>query len=318
LVPIDWGMARKDKRELMAMIANETLMQDVSATAGVDPADTGLETDLEARLVSQLRQMIRAGVSEDCSICLDDLTSPVITPCAHVFCRMCIERVLDTIKPPNCPLCRGKVEKKQLLGAGNDDEEEGDVDQETLRAMEDINVEVSSSKVNALLREMLRIRRDCPGDKMVVVSQLTSFLSIVQPLLKENKFNYTRLDGTMHHSTRAEVVRDFQSDSPTSPQVLLLSLKAGGVGLNLTAANHLMLLDPAWNPATEWQCFDRCHRLGQTKDVNIYKFVTKDSIEEKMVEIQEKKKELISGAFQMAADEIRRQRIEDIRNIFGI
>ena len=66
------------------------------------------------------------------------------------------------------------------------------------------------------------------------------------------------------------------------------------------------------------QCFDRCHRLGQKKDVNIYKFITKNSIEEKMVEIQDKKKELISGAFNTAPEEIRRQRIADIKNIFGL
>ena len=101
-------------------------------------------------------------------------------------------------------------------------------------------------------------------------------------------------------------------------QVMLLSLKAGGVGLNLTAANHLLLLDPAWNPASEWQCFDRTHRLGQKKDVYIYKYIVKDSIEEKMLEIQAKKKDLISGAFHMPEDDRRRQRVQDIMSIFGI
>ena len=99
---------------------------------------------------------------------------------------------------------------------------------------------------------------------------------------------------------------------------MLLSLRAGGVGLNLTSANHVMLLDPAWNPASEWQCFDRTHRLGQTKDVTVYKFVTKNSIEEKMVDIQKKKKDLISGAFHMDSEERRRERVNDIRNIFRV
>ena len=97
-----------------------------------------------------------------------------------------------------------------------------------------------------------------------------------------------------------------------------MSLKAGGVGLNLTAANHLLLLDPAWNPASEWQCFDRTHRLGQKKDVTIYKYITKDTIEEKMIEIQSKKKDLISGAFHMDSEERRRERIADSRNSFSI
>ena len=99
---------------------------------------------------------------------------------------------------------------------------------------------------------------------------------------------------------------------------MLLSLRAGGVGLNLTAANHLLLLDPAWNPAAEWQCFDRVHRLGQTRPVTIYRFITADSVEEKMVEIQAKKQSLISGAFHYQADTHRRKRVEDIMNIFGL
>ena len=86
----------------------------------------------------------------------------------------------------------------------------------------------------------------------------------------------------------------------------------------MTAASHLLLLDPAWNPASEWQCFDRIHRLGQTRDVFIYKFLTENSIEMQMLEIQNKKKDLISGAFTMPENERRQQRIDDIRAIFGI
>ena len=122
----------------------------------------------------------------------------------------------------------------------------------------------------------------------------------------------------MSHGVRADTVRAFQSCGPRSPNVMLLSLRAGGVGLNLTAANHLLLLDPAWNPATEWQCFDRIHRLGQSKNVFIYKFITNESIEGKMIQIQNEKKNLISGAFHMPEEERRRQRIEDIKTIFGI
>jgi len=249
---------------------------------------------------------------------LSDLKTPVITPCAHVFCRQCIERVLDTVKPPSCPLCRKEiVNKKQLLVAGQD-EEEDEKGQTTLADMEDIVVKVSSSKVNAVLKEMLRIQRDCPDDKIIVVSQFTSFLNILQPLIKDKNFSMVRLDGTMSHALRSETVSVFQSSKKESPKVMLLSLKAGGVGLNLTAANHLLLLDPAWNPASEWQCFDRTHRLGQKKEVMIYKYITKNSIEETMMEIQEKKKDLISGAFHIPEEERRRQRVNDIRNIFGI
>ena len=120
---------------------------------------------------------------------------PVITPCAHVFCRACIETVIQTLKPPTCPLCRAGVTKKGLLEAGQDDEGEDDVTKSTANDMEDIHVKISSSKVNAVVREMLRIQRDFPEDKIVVVSQFTSFLSIVQTLIKEQGFSYVRLDG---------------------------------------------------------------------------------------------------------------------------
>jgi SWI/SNF-related matrix-associated actin-dependent regulator of chromatin subfamily A3 len=282
----------------------------------------GEETEAEHRnrLVSQLRKMIQDGVTEDCSICLDDLKSPVITPCAHVYCRPCIERVLDTVRPPICPLCRGGLGKRSLLEAGNlnEDEEQKENEDETLKALESIEVDVSSNKVNAVIKEMIRIREADASDKIIVVSQFTTFLSVIQPVLAENAFSFVRLDGTMSHIDRAEVVRLFQKKTENSPKVLLLSLKAGGVGLNLTAANHLLLLDPAWNPAAEWQCFDRAHRIGQTKPVTIYKFITKESIEEKMMAIQAKKEELISGAFHMPDDERRRQRINDVLNIFNI
>ena len=111
----------------------------------------------------------------------------------------------------------------------------------------------------------------------------------------------------------------FQDLNPTSPRILLLSLKAGGVGLNLTSANHLLLMEPAWNPAIEWQCFDRTHRIGQTKDVTIYKYIMRgNSIEESMLEIQQRKEDIITGAFLMSDDERRRQRISEILSVFSI
>ena len=91
--------------------------------------------------------------------------------------------------------------------------------------MEDIKVTLSSSKVNAALTEMARIKRDNPNDKIVVVSQFTSFLSVIQGLLREQGFDYVRLDGTMNHDLRSDVIKEFQRKGKGSPKVLLLSLK---------------------------------------------------------------------------------------------
>ena len=95
----------------------------------------------------------------------------------------------------------------------------------TATEMEDIKVTLSSSKVNAALTEMARIKRDHPNDKIVVVSQFTSFLSVIQGLLREQGFDYVRLDGTMNQEYRADVIREFQRKGKGSPKVLLLSLK---------------------------------------------------------------------------------------------
>ena len=153
-----------------------------------------------------------------------------------------------------------------IVEAGHEEDDESErVTKATAADMADIEVKVSSSKVNAALKEMLRIKRDHPEDKIVVVSQFTSFLSIIQPYMHENEFRYVRLDGSMSQPDRADVVKAFQSQGKKSPTVLLLSLRAGGVGLNLTAANHLLLLDPAWNPAAEWQ----------VRDVHVFKIQAK-------------------------------------------
>ena len=189
---VDWANVLDDvdglKRQLEEMLSKEEREE--------TQAKSGTADETEKRLMKQLRDMIRSGVTEDCSICLDDLKTPVITPCGHVFCRTCIETVIQTLKPPTCPLCRGGVSKKALLEAGQDDEEEDDsAAKATANNMEDIHVKVSSSKVNAVIREMIRIRRDHPEDKIVVVSQFTSFISIIQTVIKEQGFSFVRLDG---------------------------------------------------------------------------------------------------------------------------
>ena len=212
----DWTEILRD-REAVATEMGVVLRAEAGLGDGPEAAPPP-GSEEERRLVAQLRTMIKDGVTDDCSVCLDDLKSPVITPCAHVFCRRCIETVLVTVKPPSCPLCRrAPMLKAQLLEAGH--QEDGEGEDTTLADMEDIKVEVSSGKVNACIKEILRIKRDKPDDKIVVVSQFTSFLSIVQPLLAENEVSYTRLDGTMASDERADVIKVFQAKTRGSPKV---------------------------------------------------------------------------------------------------
>merc|ERR1711953_1228199 len=102
--------------------------------------------------------------------------------------------------------------------------------------------------------------------------------------------------------------------------VLLLSLRSGNLGLNLTCASNLFPMDPVWNPSVEDQCLDRCHRLGQKKEVNIFKLICSDTIEDKILKIQEKKRKMVQEAFSFtnAANQSREKRIGDIKLLFGI
>jgi SNF2 family DNA or RNA helicase len=124
--------------------------------------------------------------------------------------------------------------------------------------------------------------------KILVFSQFVKHLSILADHLKEEKIDFAYLDGST--KDRAAQVERFQEDSQL--KVFLISLKAGGLGLNLTQADYVFILDPWWNPAIEAQAVDRAHRIGQENKVFTYKFITKDTVEEKILALQSRKKKL--------------------------
>jgi SNF2 family DNA or RNA helicase len=138
-----------------------------------------------------------------------------------------------------------------------------------------------------LLEELLSENR-----KILVFSQFTSMLSILQNELEKKDISYTKLTGAT--KKREEVIEKFTSGQA---DVFLISLKAGGVGLNLTEADTVIHYDPWWNPAVENQATDRAHRIGQTKAVFVYKLIIENSIEEKILELQQKKLQLQQGIY---------------------
>ncbi|HEY8495358.1 MAG TPA: DEAD/DEAH box helicase, partial [Myxococcota bacterium] len=147
-----------------------------------------------------------------------------------------------------------------------------------------------SSKVDLLVEELATAVAD--GHKALVFSQWTSLLDRVEPALRAAGIAWTRLDGATRD--RAGVVAAFQD--PAGPPVLLISLKAGGTGLNLTAADHVFLLDPWWNPAVEEQAADRAHRIGQTRPVEIHRLVAADTVEERVLALQQRKRAAADAA----------------------
>ncbi len=146
-----------------------------------------------------------------------------------------------------------------------------------------------SGKYNQFLELLTEVIEG--GEKVLVFSQFTSMLNIFEKDLNEKGITFVRLDGSTKN--RQEVVDRFNDDDDI--KVFLISLKAGGVGLNLTSASAVFLYDPWWNPMAEQQAVDRAHRIGQTKKVNIYKFITKNSIEEKILKLQERKGNLFEN-----------------------
>ena len=151
-----------------------------------------------------------------------------------------------------------------------------------------------SSKLRLLMDVLETVLAD--GHKALIFSQWTSLLDLVEPLLASAGMSHVRLDGSTRD--REGVVRRFQEDDAVP--LMLISLKAGGVGLNLTAADHIFLLDPWWNPAVEDQAADRAHRIGQDRPVMIYRLVAIDTVEERILELQQRKRELARLALEGA------------------
>ncbi len=174
------------------------------------------------------------------------------------------------------------------------------------------DADLESSKVQAFLELVEELREN--GHRALVFSQFVDFLSLVRERLEERRVSYEYLDGSTPQAERQKRVDAFQNGSAS---LFLISLKAGGFGLNLTAADYVIHLDPWWNPAVESQATDRAHRIGQQRRVTVYRLVTKHTIEEKIVELHAKKRTLArtlldggAKAEKLSADELVRL-IED-------
>jgi len=168
-----------------------------------------------------------------------------------------------------------------------------------------------SAKTDALLAQLQEVTAE--GHKALVFSQFTSLLALVKPKLDELGLTYEYLDGRTRD--RQAKVERFQND-PACP-IFLISLKAGGLGLNLTAAGYVFLLDPWWNPAVEAQAIDRAHRIGQTKPVFAYRLIAQDTIEEKVLQLQQSKRDLADSIITADNSVIRDLTRDDLEMLLG-
>ncbi|CAN8195050.1 unnamed protein product [Coccothraustes coccothraustes] len=174
-----------------------------------------------------------------------------------------------------------------------------------------------STKITQLLAELKTIQSHPEPHKSVVVSQWTSMLKVVAVHLQRLGLKYATVDGSVNPKQRMDVVEEF-NNNPKGPQVMLVSLLAGGVGLNLTGGNHLFLLDMHWNPALEDQACDRIYRVGQKKDVMIHRFVCEGTVEEKILQLQKRKKGLAQQVLSGTGETFTKLTLADLKVLFGI
>jgi len=172
-------------------------------------------------------------------------------------------------------------------------------------------VDKPSAKLEALLEQAAEVVDE--GHKALVFSQFTSLLAIVKKGLDERGLRYEYLDGRTRD--RQQRIERFQSDAACP--LFLISLKAGGAGLNLTAADYVFLLDPWWNPAVEAQAIDRAHRIGQHRRVFAYRLVARDTVEEKIIELQNKKRDLADAIIAGDKSVVSGLTLEDLRALLS-
>ena len=152
------------------------------------------------------------------------------------------------------------------------------------------SINIPNSKLNAFLELVVELKDN--NHKVLVFSQFVRYLKIVMDAIIEKGISYKYIDGSTKVSDRKKAVDEFQSGEG---DVFLISLKAGGTGLNLTAADYVIILDPWWNPAVEDQAADRAHRIGQHRPVTVYRLISKNTIEEKIVKLHKDKRDLAGG-----------------------
>ena len=169
-----------------------------------------------------------------------------------------------------------------------------------------------SIKLEELARE---ITENISNHKALIFSQFLGMLALIKEKLHQLGVNYEYFDGSTSAPDREKAIQSFQTDE--SKRVFLISLKAGGVGLNLTAADYVYIVDPWWNPAVEQQAIDRTHRIGQTKNIFAYRMICKDTIEDKILQLQEKKRMLAKELIADDATFVKSLTKEDVEYLFS-
>jgi DNA repair protein RAD5 len=238
-------------------------------------------------------KQIRDEAEHECPLCFEEpMNDQLVTGCWHSACKKClldyINHQTDRAQVAKCFNCREPLNLRDLFEVVRHDDDPELSSKAPRISLQRLGVNASSAKVVALIAELRALRREHPHMKSVVFSQFTSFLTLIEPALSRVHIKFLRLDGTMAQKARAAVLAEFAERKGFT--ILLISLRAGGVGLNLTSAGRVFMMDPWWSFAVEAQAIDRVHRMGQESEVVVKRFIVKESVEERMLKVQERKK----------------------------
>lgn len=262
-----------------------------------------------------------------CRICTEEAEDAIMSRCRHVFCRACMRQYLETVEAPedgagepDCPYCHAPLsvdleasalEPPQKFSTPHDPKRQG------ILSRLDLDNWRSSTKIEALVEELEKLR-ELPDRtvKSLVFSQFVNFLDLIAFRLQRAGFSICRLEGNMTPEARNRTIKHFMENPGVT--VFLVSLKAGGVALNLTEASRVYLMDPWWNPAVEVQAMDRIHRLGQHRPIVVKRMVIEDSIESRIVELQNKKSAMIEAAIGQDDSAMNRLSVSDLQFLFSL
>ncbi|KAI0015328.1 SNF2 family N-terminal domain-containing protein [Xylariomycetidae sp. FL0641] len=226
-----------------------------------------------------------------CCICDEPAEDAIRSKCKHDFCRSCAKSLIHSQDELECPQCHVALSIDL-------EQPEIEQDQSLVKKSSIINrikMEnwTSSTKIELLVHELYKLRSDNASHKSIIFSQFTTMLQLVEWRLRRAGITTVMLDGGMTPAQRQASINHFMEN--VDVECFLVSLKAGGVALNLTEASRVFIVDPWWNPAAEWQSADRCHRIGQTRPCTITRLCIEDSVESRMVLLQEKKTSMINA-----------------------
>ncbi|KAH9259092.1 hypothetical protein BASA81_002712 [Batrachochytrium salamandrivorans] len=248
-----------------------------------------------------------------CVICMDRPRNALLLPCGHV--HMCHE-CATSLENKTCPVCRVKIDKVVKSSDTSTSSTSRLFGRKSILQGLKLEQFQSSCKLDAIVEQVAKVVNSQDDlEKIIVFSQFTTFLDLIQWRLQTLQVaGVVKFVGSLNAQERRAVLHEFKTN-PTV-RVILMSLKAGGEGLNLQEASVVLSVDPWWNPSVEMQAFHRAHRIGQTRPVRAIRFVTKQTIEERMMQLQDKKRLIFEACVDGNDASLARLTQEDLQFLF--